>query len=230
MAKCHMTRIESNELKYCQQASGNAVKLSFVFLLLAIGSGCAKQEESKETRLTRANDYFAAQQYDKAEKEYREVLRRTPADPVAMRQLGLIYYDQGQLPQAYPLLKKTVALEPDNLEVNFKLAQTYLSGRDTKEARATVLQILNRQPTMNKPRACWPTLPSHLKTSKSRGSLSKAFAKDQDRAGYRVALGQLALRESNQAEAEKEFTAALALDPKSADAHLGLEFSQLAAQ
>src|SRR6267378_2115784 len=75
-----------------------AVSISMV----AIASlGCAKEEESKEQHLSRANDYLAAEQYEKAEKEYRDVLRLAPEDPAALRQLGSIYVDQGQMLQAY---------------------------------------------------------------------------------------------------------------------------------
>src|SRR5258708_36193139 len=77
-------------------------QLAFVLPLIAIASfGCAK-EESKEQHLSRANDYFAAKQYEKAEKEYREVLQLAPEDPAALRQLGFIYLEQDQIRQAYP--------------------------------------------------------------------------------------------------------------------------------
>ena len=66
---------------------------------------------------------FAAEQYDKAEKEYREVLRLAPDDPAALRQLATIYLDQGQIVQAYPLLKKSAELQPDDPEIQLKLGQ-----------------------------------------------------------------------------------------------------------
>src|SRR5262249_8153849 len=96
--------------------------LLFVLPLLAFASfGGAKEEETKEQHLSRANEYFAAQQYDKAEKEYRDVLRLAPEDPEALRQLGTIYLDQGQYLQAYPLLKKLSELQPDDPEPQLKL-------------------------------------------------------------------------------------------------------------
>src|SRR5262249_44513414 len=91
-------------------------RLVFVFLAFA-SFGCAKEEENKEQHLSRANDYLAAQQYDKAEKEYRRVLSLAPEDRAALRQLGIIYVDQGQFVQAYPLLKKSSELEPDDPEI-----------------------------------------------------------------------------------------------------------------
>src|SRR5260221_9211213 len=111
-------------------------RLVFLLPLLAFASfGCAKEEETKEQHLSHANEYLAAQQYDKAEKEYRDVLRLAPEDPEALRQLGAIYLDQGQILQAYPLLKKFSELQPDDPDSQLKLGLIFFSlGRYT-EAR-----------------------------------------------------------------------------------------------
>src|SRR6266545_68887 len=81
-------------------------QLIFALSLVAVASaGCSKKEPTKDQLLSQAKEAFAADQYDKAEKAYRDVLRLAPDDPVALRQLGIIYHDQGQLLQAYSLLK-----------------------------------------------------------------------------------------------------------------------------
>ena len=108
-------------------------------------SGCSENVDTKkEAVLARANGYFAADQYDKAEKEYRELLRLAPADAVAQRQLGIIYHDQQQILQAYPLLKQAAELLPEDLELQLKLGLTYLYGRDYQQARDAALQILRQ--------------------------------------------------------------------------------------
>src|SRR5215470_9612105 len=81
-------------------------------LLLTVGSAACSREPTKDDLLARADKSLAADQYGNAEKEYREVLRIAPADPVAQRQLGIIYHDQGQFLQAFPLLKKSAELKP----------------------------------------------------------------------------------------------------------------------
>src|SRR6516162_5805116 len=92
-------------------------KFAIVALALTavVNASCSKQGSSKEATLSRANDAFAAGRYVEAEKDYREVLRLSPDDPVAVRQLGIIYEDQGQHLAAYPQLKKAAELEPGNL-------------------------------------------------------------------------------------------------------------------
>ena len=60
--------------------------------------------------------------------------------------MGILYFDQGQLRQAYPLLKKSIELEPDNLDLKLKLALLYFSVRDNKDARDLGRQILEKKP------------------------------------------------------------------------------------
>ena len=65
-----------------------ARRLCGIFLMAAASSGCSKESESKEAHLARAKQYLADAQYDKAETEYRDVLRLDAADAVALRDLA----------------------------------------------------------------------------------------------------------------------------------------------
>ena len=81
------------------------LRLVFAASFLAVCSaGCSKEADTKETRLSRADGFLAEQQYQKAEKKYREALRLAPGDPVAERQLGIIYFEQGQVRQSLSAL------------------------------------------------------------------------------------------------------------------------------
>src|SRR5262249_25076768 len=95
-------------------------RLLFALCLAALAS-CSKTEPIKDELVSRADAAFAAGQYDKAEKDYRDALRLGPEDPTVLRQLGVIYLDQGQIVQAYPLLKKSADLQPDDPEIQLKL-------------------------------------------------------------------------------------------------------------
>jgi tetratricopeptide (TPR) repeat protein len=196
----------------------------FALALTAVANAsCSKQGPSKDVLLSRANDAFAAGQYAEAEKDYREVLRLTPVDPVAVRQLGIIYEDQGRFVAAYPLLMKAAELEPDNLEVQLKLGLIYLSGHDVKRARDTALQILDKQPTNDQALILLANTALAPNDIEEVQKLLEGFReKDQGRAAYHVALGTLALQQKDQARAENEFKAAITTDPKLAAAHLEL--------
>ena len=194
----------------------------FVFVPL-VSFGCAKEQDSKEQHLSRANDYLAAEQYDKAEKEYRDVLRLAPEDPAALRQLGIIYLDQGQILQAYPLLKKSAELQPDDPEIQVKLAATFLSVGAYAEARDAAQQVLDKQP--GNEQALLLLVDASRKPDDiedARKLIQSLREKDQDRARYHLALGMLDLRQNDQARAESEFKAALKLDPKSSEANAAL--------
>jgi len=192
-------------------------------LIVIVSAGCAKQEDTKETHLSRANDYFAADQYDKAEKEYREVLRLAPGDSAAVRQLGMIYYDQGQVRQAYPLLKQAAEAQPDDLEVQVRLGFTYLAAREYLQARDIAQQILEKQLGYEQALlllAGTALTPEDVKAT--RELIESQRERDQDRSAYHMALGALDVSEENQARAESEFKAALELDPKSTGAYVAL--------
>src|SRR6185295_3295871 len=70
--------------------------VSLVALLIVVsGIGCSR-EAKKNRYLERANRYFQAEQYEKAEIEYLNVLRLNPQNPVAVTGLGLICFEQGR--------------------------------------------------------------------------------------------------------------------------------------
>ena len=66
--------------------------------------------------------------------------------PAALRQLGIIYLDQGQIPQAYLALKKSSELQPDDTEIQLKLGQTLLALGEFTQARDAAVQVLEKQP------------------------------------------------------------------------------------
>ena len=158
-----------------------------------------------------------------AEKGYREVLRLRPDDPVAQRQLGIIYFDQGQLQQAYPLLKKSAELEPDNVDVQLKLAHTYFTGRDYQKARESARQILEKKPGHQEALLLMvdtATTPDDMK--ETRNLVDKLKASSEDQVAYHLARGAIDLREKNDIQAEAEFKTALGLAPKSSTVYAAL--------
>ena len=200
-------------------------KFAIAILLLAgvATASCSKKEDTVSAHLSHANEYFASQQYDKAEKEYREVLRLASKNPVAIRQLGIIYHDQEQVLQAIPLLKKAMELEPDNLEVQLKLGQTYLWTHAIKEARDAAVRVLDKQPTNDEALVLLAgTGVSHNDIEEVQKLLEGLRDKDQNRPAYHLALGEFAVKEKDLSRAENEFKAAIDSDPKFAAAHFAL--------
>ena len=119
--------------------------LALSLAALAI-AGCSEKAPTKDQILSRANEAYAAHRYSQAEKDYREVLRLAADDPVAMRRLAILYDDQGQIAQAYPLLKKYAGLQPDDAEMQVKFGLALFATGDFVQAREAALQALSKRP------------------------------------------------------------------------------------
>jgi tetratricopeptide (TPR) repeat protein len=199
-------------------------RLIFALCLTAIANaGCSKGEPTADQLLSHADAAFAAEQYDKAEKEYREVLRLAPDDPAALRQLSIIYLDQGQFAQAYPLIQKSAELQPDDPEIQLKLARLFLSIREFTKARDAALQVLQKRPGHELALLLFTDASQKPDDIEDARKLVQSLReKDQDRARYHLALGALDLRQNDLARAESEFKAALNLDPKSSEGYAAL--------
>ena len=166
---------------------------------------------------------FRLGQYVEAEKAYRNVLQLQPDNPVAQRQLGIIYFEQGQLRQAYPLLKKSSELEPDNPDVQLKLAAGYFASQDYKNARALAQQILEKQPGQLEALLLMvDTAASPDDLQETRNAIDKLQGRENDRMTYHLARGAMELRNKDDRQAETDFKAALDLAPTSSAAHLAL--------
>ena len=199
--------------------------LIFALCLAAVANtACSKDQPTKDQLLSRADASFAADQYDKAEKEYRDVLRLEPEDPTARRQLGIIYFDQGQLRQAFPLLRQSAELRPDDLDLQLKLGLAYLAGGAHEEARDTATQVLDKQPGNEQALMLLvdaADTPDSIE--ETRKFVENLPDRERNRPGYHLALGALDLRQKkDEARAESEFKEALKLDPKSSAAHMAL--------
>src|SRR5262245_45916241 len=163
-------------------------RLLFALCLAALAS-CSKTEPTKDELVSRADAAVAAGQWDKAELDYRRVLSLAPEDPAALRQLGIIYLDQGQFVQAYPLLKKLADLQPDDPEIQLNLSQLYLAGRDYTQARDAASQALEKQPDNGQALVVFADAsrtPDDIEDARKR--IQSLREKGQDRADYHLAL------------------------------------------
>jgi tetratricopeptide (TPR) repeat protein len=191
---------------------------------LAVASaGCSKHEPTTDELLTRADEALAADQLQTAEKGYRDALTRIPNDPVALGKLGVLYYDQGQFPQAYPLLKQASELQSDNVQVQLDLGNIFTLFGQSAQARDASHRILQQEPGHEG--ALLLLVRSAVtadEVAEARKFIESLRQQDSDRPAYHVALGGLDLRENNPASAEREFKAALDLDSASGAAYNGL--------
>jgi tetratricopeptide (TPR) repeat protein len=207
-------------LAFFRQGWQTVFALSVATLAIA---GCSEKAPSKDQILARANEALAAQRYSQAEKDYRDVLRLAPDDLVAMRRLAILYYDQGQIAQAYPVLKKYASMQAEDPEMQVKFGLALLATGDFTQAREAALQALSKRPGDEQALLLLAdTARSPEEIADTRKTIEDLRRNDQNRASYHLALGSLDFRGGDKARAEAEYTTALKLDAKLATAHVAL--------
>ena len=193
--------------------------LLWVSVVLLLATGCSR-DARRAKYLKQAEAHFQAGDYDRAEIEYLNVLRFDQTNAVALRNLGLMSFEQGRIARAYALLSEARKVSPEDFEVRLRLAQVLLSGGKPKEARDEAVLLLARQPTNEN------TLLLLVESSLSTNDLKDAQQRldslqpvSGQVAGYHVARATLQLRQREPKAAEASVRQALALDPKSCLAH-----------
>jgi tetratricopeptide (TPR) repeat protein len=204
--------------------SRRKASVGFAVALALLMASCSKnQAETPEQHLTKANAALEKNQLFNAEKEYREVLRLSPNDLGAQRQLASIYLDQGQLRQAFPLLQRAAAADPNNLDLQVKLLRANLTARQFQPARDQAQQIVENHPGQDEALMLLASAGIGLNDIEgTRKILDDIRPDDKQRAGYHVAQGLLLLAQNDEVGGENEFKAAVKTDPKFAPAHASL--------
>jgi tetratricopeptide (TPR) repeat protein len=201
--------------------------IRMLFILMAVaavaltGAGCTAKAK-KAYHLSRANRFYDAGQYGRAEIEYINVLRNDQANAEAYGRLGLIYYDQGRLQRAMYFLAKGSQLAPDNLQLRLKLGYLYSSVGQFTQAVAQATYILDKNPKDDQAPILLAEGSFRPKDTAAARERLQALARNGDSAAIEVALGNLALNERDIATASADYKKAQALDPKSPEVNAAL--------
>jgi tetratricopeptide (TPR) repeat protein len=205
---------------------GRYWSLIFVLSLVSLASAACSQEAAPLTKdqiLSRAHDALEAGQYVSAEKDYREVLRQASNNPIALRQLGALYLEQGEPLQGYPLLTRAAQLQPQDMDVQLKLAQAAKAIVQVAQAREAAQVVLDNKPGNEAALLVLVETARSLDEIQQTQKLIEGLReKDEDRAGYHLAFGILDMQRKDDAGAESEFKAALKMDPKSSATYSAL--------
>jgi len=192
-----------------------------VLLLVAItGAGCTAKVKASY-HLRRANNYFNAGQYDKADIEYKNVLRNNQQDAQAWGRLGIIYFEEGRLGEAAQILARAQQLATNNLEVRLKLGTIYLQAGKLKEAQDEAAFVLEKSPRDAQAPILLAEAAATNQVAAMRQRLQR-MSQTVETAPLEVALGVLSFRQGDLKTAEASFKRAVTLDPKFADAYSAL--------
>ena len=193
------------------------MRVLFVFVavlsLVFAGTGCTAKAK-RAYHASRANRYYLAGDYSKAEIEYINVLHSDPANALAYTRLGLIYYDQGRLQRALFFLGRAITMSPDNLEIRIKEGYILSSVGRLPEALVLANYVLDKNPKDDDAPILLAEGSLQPKDAVSARQRLQAMAAAGDRAAIEVALGNMSLREHDIATAAAYFKKAQALDPQ----------------
>ncbi len=207
----------------------NMRKLARVFftsiaagLLVCLVAGCSAKTR-RARHMQRADKYFNAGQYPKAEVEYLNVLQLDSLNARAIGRLATIYYEQNRFDRAVGFLAKARELTPDDLELCIKLGNIYVAVGKPKEAQLEANVILAKIPG----HAEAPVLLAEAAASpedfeKVRQRLEELSAEVGETTPLQLAFGTLATRLGDLKAAEIAFKRAETLDPTSSAAHYAL--------
>jgi len=198
-----------------------------VILALAVastGTGCGMVRDFRINRhLKKGDQYFADGKYKEATIEYRNVLHWDPQNLAVVKQLGLAYWEAGQIGEAFPLLRRYNEQDPDDLDVRQKLGTIYLLGRAPDKAREQAEAILAKKPHDVD---ALGLLAEAAQTPEEISAAIQRIQGDRDALGPpdRVSriLGVLYARSNDIPRAEEELQSAVSANPDSVESHLAL--------
>ena len=215
-----------------------ASRTSWLIALLLLGvviAGCSRASRTA-ARLEKANQHYAAGDYDKAEIEYMNVLRADRTNQVAFRNLGLIMFEQADFPRASGFLMAANQLNGQDPLVRLRLGQLFNlmdDGTPTNtlhlRARTNALFVLGQEPANDQALLVLLNSFRRGESAEAEKALERLRPTAGNTAGFQVASGLLQLRMTNQTDvavrlagSEAAFRKAISLSATNVAAHAAL--------
>ena len=190
-----------------------------VFLSLLLGACSA--ESRKARSLERAAEAYRVGDLEKARIEYQNVLQKFPDDPTANERLALIWYDRGATVRALAFFSRLNFQTPANQPLRLKRARVIQSLGRTAEARREAEGILRLSKNVPEALLLLSETIREREDLKATDDALQAFT-DKNTVFYQLASANLLVMRGDAAGARTALQRALAIDPKSPDAHLAL--------
>lgn len=194
-----------------------------ILALAVLGlAGCSK-EAKKARAIQRGEEYYKAQQFEKAEIEFLSALRLDQTNRLVIERLASIYWEGGNVQRAFLLTSRALGFDTNNYELRLRAARCLQANRDYRDARREAAFVLSRQPTNEE--AMMLLGASSINNAEMDDALARLQAVRAQAGGlpgFHVAWGSVQLRQHNPEGAKKSFQQALQINPKFSAAHAGL--------
>lgn len=177
------------------------------------------QNLSVEAMLAEGMRYHEGGRIDRAERIYREVLAREPANGVALISLGRIHQEKGSLRRAISFFKKALAQQPDSAVALTSLAAALGELGRYAEAEKRLRKVLSAKPNFV---PAWTTLGNVLEAEgrldDAVGVFEKALQLRPDHPRILNNLAVVLVGLGRLSEAEEHYNRILGIDPDSVEA------------
>jgi tetratricopeptide (TPR) repeat protein len=190
-----------------------------VTVAVALITGCTK-EARKARLLGEADNYFKAGNYDKAKVSYLNVVRLDPQNALAFERIGAMWQDDGAPLRAGAFLIKASDLDPKNVQNRIRLARCYVAIGQFADGAKEALKVLEQVPDNGDALITLTEAARSKEDTHAAEEQVQKFPKKND-ASFYLASANLFIR-GNQAAASNAVRQALAVDPKSSQAHLAM--------
>src|SRR5207248_4930517 len=196
--------------------------IRLIAILALVLANCSCTSEMKKSRyLAQAEKYFKAGEYDQAKIEYLKVLRVDSGNAVAYARCGAMWADEGVPLRAGAYLLKARELAPKDSDNRYKLALVYLRVGQPNEAFKEATEILKQAPNNGPALALLAQTSVTPEQNQTAEQELQKFSQHDD-PYFEVANAAMAIRKGDLSKAEAALNHALSLDPKCAQAHIGL--------
>src|SRR5256885_4371166 len=189
-------------------------------LAVTLTAGCSK--EGKKTRLlAEADNYFQAGDYDKAKVSYLNVVQLDPQNALAFERIGEMWLDDWAPIRASAFLAKASELDPSNVQNRVHLARSYAATGRVDDARKEALKVLEQSPENTDALVILSEEARSKEGIEGTEEQLQKFPKKTDVAFY-LASANLLFNTGDMAGAGGALRKALAVDPKSSQAHMAM--------
>jgi len=186
-------------------------------------TGCTSKDSQVADHLASGTAAFESGDWATAEIEYLNAIKIDNTSVAAFAKLGTIFFDQGRPRQAFQMLNRANQLDPENLEISYRLAMTYLNGGDQEAAGAEALLILEKDPSNpHGPIILANSAINREEYDEITETLDDFKLRAPDNASYAVARGLLLARFGRIDEGKLALSQALEIDPESRYANSAL--------
>lgn len=195
-----------------------------VILSLVLAVGCSRDPNvRKQKYLESGKRYMEKGKYPEASIQFSNALQVDPKYADAHYQLALAQVKVGAWQNAYRELRRTVDLQPDNLQAQLDLGNLLVAGRDLDGAQKIAELVNTKDPKSIDAQVLLANVAAAQgKNDVAFEHVQQAIALDPNRSNTYFTLGILQARNNNLQAAEASFNRALALDQKSVPATTAL--------